>query len=129
MTNLEIYDAALRLASEIPLSDTNEDYEARAPYLLAMICHRYAALDRVYRLVHGLEEQELLSITHLPLQIQFPLSEPFLAPVSTALAALLVLEENPQLSKSLAELEGEMIHEIREGIPFQKETIVSRYDL
>ena len=129
MTNQEIYDAALRLASETAALNANEDYEERAPYLIAMICHRYAALDRIYRQVHGLERQELLNITFFPFPTLFPLSEPFISPVSTALASLLILAENPQMSKSLADIENGMIDEIRRSIPFQKEQIVSRYDL
>ena len=127
MTNQEIYDSALRLASEVSVSDGNEDYVERSPYLLAVICSRYSTLDVAYRAAHGLEQQKLLPINQYPLATLFPLSDIFSAPVSTALAALLVLEENPNLSQQLTKLSEAMIADIQKQIPFQQKQIVSHY--
>ena len=123
----EIYDGALRLAGEISLSGANEDYEERAPYLTAIICHRYGHLDRLYRKAHGLEEQNLLSLTKFPFPATFPLSDCFVYPISLHLAALLVLEENPDLSQHLTDMADHAVEEIRHSIPFCKEEIISHY--
>ena len=75
MTNYEIYCSAIRLASEIPDSDATQDYEDRAPYLIAAAAHRYAPLDVSYRRAHDLDEQQLLALNCFPLTTSFPLSD------------------------------------------------------
>ena len=129
MTNQEIYDSALRLASEVQQSDANQDYKERAPYLIAAICYRYAPLDKLYRKANNLSEQKLLAINCFPFPTLFPLCEVFAPAVSSALAGLLVLEENPELSDRLMKLADDMIADLRSAFPFRKESIVSYYTL
>ena len=127
MTNHEIYDAALRLASEVANTGTNDDYQERAPYLIAAACHRYAALDSCYRDANGLESQKILEINCFPLTTLFPLCNVFSVPVSMAVAGMLVLEENPQMSERLLKIADDVIAEIQKAIPFKKEKILSHY--
>ena len=127
MTNHEIYDAALRLASEVSNLDTNEDYQERAPYLIAAACHRYAGLDATYREAHELEQQKILDINCFPLTTLFPLSSIFSVPVSMAVSGMLVLEENPQMSERLLKMADDIIAEIQKALPFKKEKILSHY--
>lgn len=127
MTNQEIYDSALRLASEVPNPDANEDYEDRAPYLIAAVCHRYAALDVLYRKAHGMDEQKILDINCFPFPTLFPLSTVFAAAVSSAVAGMLVLQENEQMSERLLKMADEMVDEIQRSLPYKKEKILSHY--
>ncbi len=127
MTNQEIYDSALRLASEVPDPDANEDYEDRAPYLIAAVCHRYADLDVTYRQAHGLEEQKILDINCFPLPTLFPLCTVFSPAVSLAVAGMLVLEENPQMSERLLQIADSTVKGIQQSLPYTKEKILSHY--
>lgn len=127
MTNYEIYCSAIRLASEIPDSDATQDYEDRAPYLIAAAAHRYAPLDVSYRRAHDLDEQQLLALNCFPLTTSFPLSDIFAPAVSSAVAGMLVLEENPKLSDQLLKMADSIISDIQQSIPFKKEKILSHY--
>ena len=130
MTNQEIYDAALAMACEIEDdSGANEDYEARAPYLIAAICYRYAELDVRYREAKGLDAQRLLAINCLPLGATFPLCDDFAPAVSTALAGMLVMSENPEMCERLSTLSEDLTRELRARIPYQTEQIAQTYAL
>ena len=131
MTIQEVYDAALTMACEIEGESGNEDYEARTPYLVAALCYRYSHLDVRYREAFGLEKQKLVDINHLPMAATFPLCDDFSPAVSTALAGLLVLSENPEMSERLLRLADTLIAELhsRIQIPDQNEHISQGYDL
>ena len=129
MTNQEIYDAALSMACEVEVPNANEDYRERATYLIAALCYRYAPLDVRYREAQGLEKQNLLPINCLPLSATFPLCDDFGTAVSTALAGMLTLSENPDMSARLSALADEMFAELRARIPYQKERIAQMYNL
>ena len=129
MTNQALYDAALRLASEVYAEGENADYEERAEYLLGVLCLRYASLDEAYRTANGLEKASLPTLPHLPLSEEFPLCEVFSAPLSSALAALLVATESPSLANRLERLAADSLDAIRQAIPFQSERITDRYSL
>lgn len=128
MTNQEIYDAALRLASEVAVSDENQDYLERSGYLLATICSMCAGLDEAYRTARDLEPQDLPAVTKYDLEDNFPLSPAFAAPVSALLASLLVLQEAPELSERLNEVGKSALSCIRATIPFRIQPIVNRYE-
>ena len=127
----EIYDSALRLTCEIDHPTANDDYEERATYLVSLICHRYASLDRDYRSLKGLGAQEILQINCFPMPALFPLSDVFAPAVSAALAGMLVMDENAEMSQRLSDLSGQMIDEIKSEMQvkprYQLESIASRY--
>jgi hypothetical protein len=129
LTIQEVYDAALPLACEVEGESGNEDYEARAPYLVAALCYRYSHLDVRYREAFGLDPQRLVAINYLPLTATFPLCDDFSPAISAALAGLLVLSENPEMSARLTALADDLITELRARIPYQKERIVQMYNL
>lgn len=127
MTNQSIYDTALRLASEIAASDANADYQERSTYLLPIVCQRFAQTDRFYRLAMNREEQSLPSEIPYRLTDPFPLSDVFLSPASALLASLLVVEENPALSKHLEAVSNAAADAIRRDIPCRSESIQNSY--
>lgn len=127
MTNRSIYDAALRLVSEVDLPSTNADYEERAQYLLPVVCHGFAALDRALRASTDRTSQVFPTDAVYQLDGSFPLSDAFLSPASALLASMLVIEENPELSDRLERMSRNMTDSLRASIPFSLETIVNRY--
>ena len=129
MTVQEIYDAALSMACEVDGVSANDDYKARTPYLVAALCYRHAPLDVLFRQANGLDKQNLLPINCLPLGATFPLCDEFSPAVSTALAGLLVLSENPEMADRLIRLSDTLIAELRQRIPFQKQHVSQMYSL
>lgn len=131
MTVQEVYDAALPMACEVAGESINDDYKTRTPYLVAALCYRYAPLDALYREANGLAAQRLVAINCLPMAATFPLCDEFSPAVSTALAGMLVLSENPEMSERLLRLADDLIAEIqsRIRIPYQKEHITQVYSL
>ena len=73
MINLCVFDAALRLVCEIDGENINTDYRERSRFLLPLICQSFASLDKAYRQVNGLDEQDLglLNAPEYPLQDDF----------------------------------------------------------
>lgn len=126
MTNQEIYTAALRLACEA-VDDAPPDYADRAESLLAVVGLRYAALDAAYREATGAEAQVLPDGMSWDLDDDFPLSSVFAPPAATALASMLVMEENPELSDRLNTMTLATINSIRQSTPFHPEPIMEKY--
>ena len=127
MTNMEIYNAALRLASEVASEDENGDYLERSGYLLPVACSMCAAADRLYRSAYGLSEQSLPESTLYSMTATFPLSPVFATPVSARLASLLTVQESPELSAALASVSEDALSRILSSLPFRSEKIVDRY--
>ncbi len=95
MTYRNIYNTALSLLGEVPGASGLEDYEARAKPLLAMIS---AELSECSRALGGGEAQVAVEVS---LESSFPLAERLAFVAATRLAARLVFDETPELTKSL----------------------------
>lgn len=98
-----IYDAALRLLGHSADDGSDADYAERTPYIAATFCCEAAAVDRDFRESHKLEPQEPFSEIYLSLDDDFPLCSRFTSAAAYYIAAMLVLEENEQLSDSFFE--------------------------
>ncbi len=96
----EIYEAALAMIGE-RCAANNADYAERAPYLLAAFCGEAGGLDRLYRRAKGCGEQPGFGAVMIELASPFPLSGRFMRPASLYLAAMLVLDEDEELSDRL----------------------------
>lgn len=94
MTCQRVFDLALRLLAESSVSGEVEDYADRAPALILLCVTDLAPID-------GGEREEKAELPDCALSAPFPLAERFLPCVAYYLAAMLVLEERPELSKSL----------------------------
>ncbi len=128
MTNRDIFNAAVYLAGEtVPAG--NADYEIRSASLLALIYTECAALDAAYRSANGLDADEQTPRVSVSLSDPFPLCEVFSAPAAYALAALLTLDENAELSKTMDLRFSSLIEQIRRGIPAATEPITDIYRL
>ncbi|NLW73999.1 MAG: hypothetical protein GX057_03765 [Clostridiales bacterium] len=96
----EIYEAALSMIGERNAVH-NADYAERAPYLLAAFCCEAAQIDRLYRKTKGYGKQPEFGSVMIELASPFSLSPRFLGPASLYLAAMLVLDEDEELSDRL----------------------------
>lgn len=127
MTNRALYDAALRLVSEIDLPNTNADYEERAGFLLPVICHRLAPLDKALRTSNNDMGYMIPYTIPWSLGDPFPLSDALLPAASALLASMLVIQENPELSDRLSKISLDAEQSVHASIPFSIEPIVNKY--
>ena len=96
MTCKKIYDAALRLLNE--REQNAADYEDRAGYILATFCTQASPIDNRYRAEQGDGPKAPFSKLYLELDNTFPLSDILLPAAQFYLAAMLVIDENEELS-------------------------------
>ena len=128
MKNQDIYDGALRILAEKSTQGTNEDYEERAPYLIAAFCCESARADAAYRKANGLSGGSSQSSVYLELSAEFPCCSRFAATASVYLASMLVIDENPELSDKLFDRYSDMMSAICMEIPAVVESISDRYE-
>lgn len=129
MTHDDILQSAISISGEVSLA-ANSDYGIRAVTLLALIYNQCAPLDKVWRQVNGLPDSTWVPDTKLhDLTGSFPLSDIFLGIVPFALASLLVIDEDTELSKQYYSRYLAGLAEIRRMIPASTEPIADRYHL
>lgn len=108
----------------------NEDYHARAPYLLAAFVTQYAKLDGDYRKVNGMEKKVISTdAAAIESDDEFPLCDVFAPAAIYHLAAGLVIDENEEMSDKFFDRYINAILEIRKNLPSLAEPIVDRYGL
>lgn len=127
MQNRSIYNAALRLLGESVAEGENEDYEERAPYLIATFCSEMCELNERLCRAKGTTVSELAECVCLELDQAFPLSTRFSSAASLYLAAMLILESDEDRSDKLYARFSDAISRIADGIPAALESIVDRY--
>ena len=101
VTNREIYTGALSLIGEMPNGVNIEDYEERAPYLIASFCSSNSSLDKRIRRMESIPAGSRFSPVYLPLESEFPLCEKLISAAELYTAAMLILDEDNKLSDSL----------------------------
>lgn len=125
MHNRDIYISALRLIGEV--SDSNDDYMERAPYLLAAFCTESAETDIAYRREHSLADRPYASTVYIALDTDFPCADRFAPAAAAYIAAMLVIDENEELSDKLFDRYCSIMATIQSEIPSKIEKIVDRY--
>lgn len=100
MTNREIYEAALSHLAQVR-EDACEDYEERAPYLLAAFVNECRGMDAFYSAAHGRTARQDRTVILLDLDENFPLDDRFCHAAAFYVAALLVEVEDEELSDRL----------------------------
>lgn len=129
MTNEEVYQAALHLVGERNSTDTtvNADYREHSGYLLAMVCRQCEPVENAYRQANGQNAVALPDQLCYQLTDTFPLSARLSAAGAFGLAALLVADENPDLSGALYGRFRSSLEEILSSLPMQCGTVADRY--
>lgn len=101
MTCKEIYDAALSLIAESTDPSDTADYAERAPYLIASFCSELADTDRLIKAHMGQKAVAAFKSLYLALDAEFPLVPKLASAAALYLAAMLVIEDFPELSDRL----------------------------
>ena len=127
MKNKDIYKSALSLISEDPSKEVNEDLAERAPYLIAAFCNEVKELDDRIRRVLGIPEADDFDGVYIPLDREFPLLDRFAAVAARYLAAMLMIDEDSELSDKLYSMYCDGISLIQKEIPSAIERIVDKY--
>ena len=127
MTNQELFEGALHLLALPTDAGENDDYEERAPFLLASFCHEALELDSFLRMASGITSAVKFTGMWLSLDDTFPLLEALAPAACLYLAAMLVLDEDTSLSDRLYEIYTETLSNIRAGISCTLESITDCY--
>ena len=126
MKNREIYALALAFLAECGDATDNGDYEERAGYLISAFCSEVLFVHKRFA-----ESVGAAYPTDIPMYLSpddpFPLCERFASAAGAYLAAMLVLEEDAELSDKLFARYCDGIASICSGSPMQHEKIVNRY--
>lgn len=126
MKNRQIYEAALRLLAESTVDGENEDYEERAPYILAAFCTEMTELNRQLSSKNGASFAEYDPV-FLPLDESFPLADRLSVAATMYLAAMLILESDEERSDKLYAQYCDAVSRISDAIPATLEPISNQY--
>ena len=127
MENQQIYENALRLLAQPTEETENEDYKERAPYLIAACCNAIRTLDRLLRqATDGSTAAEFGSVW-LDLADEFPLLEQFAPTVCLYVAAMLVIDEDSELSDSLYDRYCDTVATLQAEVPAILQSIKNKY--
>ena len=127
MKNRDIYESALRILAQSSVLGENEDFEDRAPYLLASFCSEALEINRHLCEALGMTPLTQMDSVLLPLEETFPLLDR-LAPIACLyLAAMLILDEDGETSDKLYARYCEKITALWHEIPAVIEKIKEKY--
>ena len=123
----EIYVSALALLGEDPSGVYSDDYAARAPYLIPILCYNLSHLDRKCR-----SDENSGGINYMPsapvdMHSDFPLSDMLATPAAYYLASMLVFDSDETRSDTLYERFCEMCDGIESSLPCKLEKTVDKY--
>ena len=122
-----IYESSLALLGETPSGEHSGDYEERAPYLLAALCHLLADRDVIYRKECSLGSQRVLPEIKLQLYDTFPLCDAFAPAAAYYLASMLIFDIDSERSDSLFEKYESSVTELLSGLPFKSIKTIDKY--
>lgn len=127
MKNKDIYVSALRHIGENADVEGNEDYEERAPYLLAAFVGEAVQTAAEHAEANGLCAPYAFECVYLPLEADFPFDKRFAGAAIMYLAAMLIIDENAELSDKLFDRYCDIMSSIRAELPTSIEKIAQRY--
>ena len=123
----EIYESSLAILGESPSGEHSGDYEERAPYLLAALCHLLAEHDAIYRDECSLGSQRSLPEMKIELYESFPLCDAFAPAAAYYLASMLIFDIDCERSDSLFEKYESSVHGLLSGLPFKSLKTIDKY--
>ena len=127
MKNRDIFENALRILAQSSVAGDTEDYAERAPFLIADFCTE--ALDLNTRLCEATGKTPITEFERvwLPLEENFPLLDR-LAPIACLyVAAMLILDEDDELSDKLYARFCDKLASVWKEIPALLESIKEKY--
>ena len=117
----------MRLIAKKLDSEENYDFEERAPYLIATFCAEVFEIDKVIRKMLGLTFSEEFRATYLSLDGEFPLLDRFASVAAKYLAAMLIIDEDGDLSDKLYGAYCDSMAAIQDRLPSVIEKIANKY--
>ena len=127
MTIREILDSAAALICETVSEADSADYLERTPYILASFCSQCKRVDADYRRAYGLEAIAYPGRATLNYSECFPFVDELIPAATYYLAAMLVLDENEQLSDKLMDLYTDAVASLAASLPMLLERIAEKY--
>ena len=119
----EIFKGALKLLNEKGEAEDNPDYAERAPYILSAMFSESAKTDIKYRAANNLSAQGKFNPTYTNLTDEFPLCDRFSGAAMFYLAALLIIDENDDLSDTFYDKYCDSISSIASELPVKSAVI------
>ena len=129
MTYREIYENALRMICEDSTASDTSDYEERAAYILATLISECAAVDKQYRLANGFKAVTYTPVACVELDDAFTLCEALIPIAVYYLSAILVLDENEDMSEKFFSLYTDALTSFLSGLHHTSQPIADRYGL
>ena len=129
MTYREIYENALRMICEDSSVSDTSDYEERAAYILATLISECAAVDKQYRLAEGLDAISYTPVACVELDAAFTLCEALIPIAVYYLSAILVLDENEDMSEKFFSLYTDALTSFLSSLNHTSQPIADRYGL
>lgn len=127
MRNRDIYSSALGLLAQGVDGAQTSDFEDRAPYILATFCREVFELDKAIRSILGVSSAQEFTGAYLSLDGEFPLLERFTAIAAKYLAAMLIIDEDSDLSDRLYAMYCDSMATLQSQIPAVIEKITDKY--
>ncbi len=127
MTNRDIYISSLAILAESMVEGDNDDYEERAPYLLAAFCTEARDTDICLRRALDEPEEKDFNAVFIPLENDFPLLERFSSAAALYLAAMLIIDDFPEMSDRLYDKYSDAMSAICSSASAISESIQNRY--
>ena len=127
MKNKDIYSIALSILAQNIDGEENSDFEERAPYILANFCRDLCELDKIARKLTNTPANTNFTAVRLSLESDFPLLDRFASAAAKYLAAMLVIDEDSELSDRLYDMYCETIASIQSQLPSLLEKITDKY--
>ncbi len=106
-----------------------EDYEDRAGYILATFCADCIKADQRYRLTHSESSVAPTVLTYVNLTSDFALCDVFAPAAVYYLAAMLIMDEDEEMSEKFFALYSDSLSEILSDLPMVSTAIKDRYNL
>lgn len=131
MTYRDLIHSAIAAICEDPSASFGiEDYNTRAPFLLASFVTQYAKLDGDYRKAVDMESRVIpTDAVQIDPDDNFPLCDIFAPAAINHLASGLVIDENEEMSDKFFDRYINMILDIRKAIPAEVGAIADHYHL
>ncbi len=127
MTYQSLFDSAKHAVCEGGSGGDTSDYAERAPYLLANFVGQSRMLDTQYRAAHQMDAGTYPEVAAVSMTDTFPLCAVFAPLAVYYLSAMLVLDENEEMSEKFFSLYADGIAALEDSLPAKIESIVNRY--
>lgn len=101
----------------VPTAGIIEDYEDRAGYILATFCADCAKADQRYRAAHAQQAATPSISAYVELSSAFALCDVFAPTATYYLAAVLVMDENEEMSEKFFALYSDSLSKILSDLP------------